>query len=322
MHNPTLIPALLRDTSVNKGLIYRELRKALPCRIGIEFEMGANFRVGFQKKYNPKATDKDIAKHYGVLEVRCDDAKISFDQAVRRRNEYRRQLEAAHNDPNMDEPCCSDDYHDDCDKLIESRVSIKDYSQLAGLYKFMQDLPEFCTLHEGGGIHIHIDMSMFPYEHKAKETEIHRWLTHRLDEIGNLFPKYKGKYNAKKVGIRSKSTWLNMSGKHTLEFRTPPLTFDYYTLMTWIVGVVKFRNKLIHECQLKKDWGCQKVIEQVLTEINRLSGQLCTPQQNGQILETYTQSLNGSDYVLISNNDGSEWQVRRQGTSNTDYWSA
>jgi hypothetical protein len=113
-----------------------------------------------------------------------------------------------------------------------------------------------------------------------------------------------------------------MSGKHTLEFRTPPLTFDYYTLMTWIVGVVKFRNKLIHECQLKKDWGCQKVIEQVLTEINRLSGQLCTPQQNGQILETYTQSLNGSDYVLISNNDGSEWQVRRQGTSNTDYWSA
>jgi hypothetical protein len=92
--------------------------------------------------------------------------------------------------------------------------------------------------------------------------------------------------------------------------------------MTWIVGVVKFRNKLIHECQLKKDWGCQKVVEQVLTEINRLSGQLCTPQQDGQVLETYTQSLNGSDYIVISNNDGREWQVRRQGTSNTDYWSA
>ena len=322
MHNPTLIPALLRDTSVNKGLIYRELRKALPCRIGIEFEMGANFRVGFQKKYNPKATDKDIAQHYGVLEVRCDDTRVSFDQAIRRRNEYRRQLEAAHSDPNMDEPCCSDDRHDDCDKLIESRVSIKDYSQLAGLYKFMQDLPEFCTLHEGGGIHIHIDMSMFPYEHKAKETEIHRWLTHRLDEIGSLFPKYKGKYNAKKVGIRSKSTWLNMSGKHTLEFRTPPLTFDYYTLMTWIVGVVKFRNKLIHECQLKKDWGVQEIVEKVLTELESLSGRLSTPQTEDQALEGYIQNINGNDYVLISNNEGNEWQFRRQGTSSTNYWSA
>lgn len=322
MHNPTLIPALLRDTSVNKGLIYREMRKALPCRIGIEFEMGANFRVGFQKKYNPKATDKDIAKHYGVLEVRCDDAKISYDQAIRRRREYIRQLEAAHNNPNMDEPCCDDSYHDDCDKIIESRVSIKDFSQLAGLYKFMQDLPEFCTLHEGGGIHIHIDMSMFPYENKAKEKEVHKWLTHRLDEIGNLFPKYMGKYNRKEVGIRAKSTWLNMSSKHTLEFRTPPLTFDYYTLMTWIIGIVKFRNKLIHECQLRKDWGCQKVVEKVLTEISRLSGQLCTPQTESQIVESYITNLEGNDYVMISDNNGREWQLRRQGTSSTDYWSA
>ena len=298
------------------------MRKALPCRIGIEFEMGANFRVGFQKKYNPKATDKDIAKHYGVLEVRCDDAKISYDQAIRRRREYIRQLEAAHNNLNMDEPCCSDSVHDDCDKIIESRVSIKDFSQLAGLYKFMQDLPEFCTLHEGGGIHIHIDMSMFPYENKAKEKEVHKWLTRRLDEIGNLFPKYKGKYNRKEVGIRTKSTWLNMSSKHTLEFRTPPLTFDYYTLMTWIVRIVKFRNKLIHECQLRKDWGCQKIVEQVLTEINRLSGQLCNPQTESQIVESYITNLEGNDYVMVSNNNGREWQLRSQGTSSTNYWSA
>lgn len=318
MHNPTLIPALLKDTSVNKGLIYRELRKALPCRIGIEFEMGANFRLGFQKKYNPKATDNDIAKHYGVLEVRCDDAKISYDQAVRRRNN-RRQLEAIHNGFLMDEPFCSDD---DCDKIIESRVSIKDFSQLAGLYKFMQDLPEFCTLHEGGGIHIHIDMSMFPYEGKAKEKEVHKWLTHRLDEIGNLFPKYEGKYNRREVGIKTKSTWLNMSNKHTLEFRTPPLTFDYYTLMTWIVGIVKFRNKLIHECQLRKDWGCQKIVEQVLTEISRLSGQLCTPLTENQAVESYITNLEGNDYVIVPNNNGCEWQLRSQGTSNTNYWSA
>lgn len=305
MHNPTLIPALLRDTSVNKGLIYRELRKALPCRIGIEFEMGANFRLGFQKKYNPKATDKDIAKHYGVLEVRCDDTKISYDQAVRRRREYRRQIENAHADSNMDEPCTDDSVHEDCDKIIESRVSIKDYSQLAGLYKFMQDLPEFCALHEGGGIHIHIDMSMFPYEHKVKEGEIYKWLTHRLDEIGSLFPKYKGKYNEKKIGLRSKSTWLNMSSKHTLEFRTPPLTFDYYTLMTWIVGIVKFRNKLIHECRLRKQLKPTsvqvKLDEDVWIELNQ--DQVGQPVPQG-LVDNY---LRG--YEVYTDNSGTRWQL-------------
>lgn len=248
MHNPTLIPALLRDTSVNKGLIYRELRKALPCRIGIEFEMGANFRSGFQTKYNPKAKDEDIAKFYKVLNIRCDDAKVTLNQALSRQNRIRRELREAQQDVSRDEPA------DDPDRLIESRISIKDYSQLVGLYKFMQDLPEFCTLHEGGGIHIHIDMSMFPYRGKAKENEIHKWITHRLDEVGSLFPPYKGKYNRKEVGVNRKSTWVNMSGKHTLEFRILPLTFDYATLMSWIVGIVKFRNKLIHECSLRKDF--------------------------------------------------------------------
>jgi hypothetical protein len=61
MHNPTLIPALLRDTSVNNGLVYRELHKALPCRIGIEFEMGKLFLDGFKKKYDEKATDTSMA---------------------------------------------------------------------------------------------------------------------------------------------------------------------------------------------------------------------------------------------------------------------
>jgi hypothetical protein len=210
--------------------------------------MGANFRSGFQKKYNPKATDEDIAKFYGVQEVRCDDVHLTLDQALRRQRRILREMEDARQDINRDEPA------GDADKIIESRVSIKDFSQLAGLYKFMQDLPEFCAMHEGGGIHIHIDMSMFPIAYETKEKEVHKWITHRLDEVGSLFPKYKGTYNGKRVGIRSKSTWVNISGKKTLEFRTPPLTFDYYTLMTWIVGIVKFRNRLIHECRLKQKW--------------------------------------------------------------------
>ena len=235
MHNPLLISALLKDTSINNGFIYRELRKALPCRIGIEFEMGKSFLEGFRKKYDEKATDKSMAEYYGVYE-------ISSDEVIRNR-EIR-----CSNDSSMDDEVESDEPFVD-DRIIETRVSIKDFHQLSGLYRFMQDLPEFCLLHEGGGIHIHIDMSMFNMSGK-KVKEIQGYITKRLNIVGKLFPSYKGKYNKKEVGIQRKATWINISRKQTLEFRTPPLTFDYYTLMTWITGVVKFRNILIHECKL------------------------------------------------------------------------
>lgn len=212
MHNPTLIQALLRDTSVNNGFIYRELRKALPCRIGIEFEMGKLFLDGFKNKYDTNADDDSMEAFYKVYEIRSDFSS-------------------------------SED-----DKILETRISIKDYHQLSGLYRFMQDLPEFCLLHEGGGIHIHIDMSMFKLGRKIHE--IQNYISKRLDIVGKLFPHYKGKYNNREVGIRRKATWVNISTKDTLEFRILPLTFDYYTLMTWIVGIVKFRNTLIHECKL------------------------------------------------------------------------
>ena len=302
MHNPTLIPALLRDTSVNKGLIYRELHKPLPCRIGIEFEMGASFLKGFQSKYSQsKATDKEMQEHYGVLEINSDSANVTINQALTRRDRVRRQPD----DPFMDEP--ADD--PDPDRLIETRVSIKDYSQLVGLYKFMQDLPEFCTLHEGGGIHIHIDMSMFPYENTNKEKEIHKWITHRLNEVGSLFPVYKGKYNKKVVGIRAKSTWVNISRLHTLEFRTPPLTFDYYTLMSWIVGIVKFRNKLIHECRLRTEIMCKnvtEVINQLMIDLNEMQ---CNPPT--------TNVMDG--YVAVANNnssDGTYWTFTHADSGN------
>lgn len=231
MHNPLLISALLKDTSISNGFIYRELRKALPCRIGIEFEMGKSFLEGFRKKYDEKATDKSMAEYYGAYE-------ISSDEVISNRRHS--------NNSSMNDEVESDEVDD---RIVETRVSIKDFHQLSGLYRFMQDLPEFCLLHEGGGIHIHIDMSMFNMSEK-KVKEIQGYITKRLNIVGKLFPPYKGKFNKKEVGIQRKATWINISRKQTLEFRTPPLTFDYYTLMTWITGVVKFRNILIHECKL------------------------------------------------------------------------
>lgn len=302
MHNPTLIPALLRDTSVNNGLVYRELRKALPCRIGIEFEMGKLFLDGFKKKYDEKATDKSMAEHYGVFEIRSDTPEPF--------NPRRRIIRS--NDPRMDDRVEYDGSTDAIDdRIIETRVSIKDYHQLVGLYRFMQDLPEFCLMHEGGGIHIHIDMSMYKLSEK-KAKEVVSYIKNRLDIVGKLFPTYKGKYNRREVGYHQKSTWVNVSAKNTLEFRTPPLTFDYYTLMKWITGVVKFRNILIHECKLVLSSNTtDKIVKEVLGELQRLS----TP--DGESYTIYTNDGSASSIQLSS---GHTWVANNYTTS--DPWTS
>lgn len=305
MHNPTLIPVLLKDTSVNKGLIYRELRKALPCRIGIEFEMGKLFLEGFRKKYDEKATDKSMAEYYGVYEIFSDS--VVGDGLIRHNN-----------DPSMDTPVESGEPNEVDDRIIETRVSIKDFHQLSGLYRFMQDLPEFCLLHEGGGIHIHIDMSMFNMSEK-KVKEIKGYITKRLNIVGKLFPPYKGEYNKREVGIQRKATWVNISRKHTLEFRTPPLTFDYYTLMTWITGVVRFRNILIHECKLvpAKESNIKNLNEEPQIVINEIVDH-STPNSTEHLINNMfvDRANDGTGYITVNNN-GSTWQIHETVASNS-----
>jgi hypothetical protein len=213
MNNPLLIPVLLRDTSINNGFIYNELKKTLPCRIGIEFEAGKNFIKGFNEEHKIKASNKYLTDYYHVKEIKCD----------------------------------KNDSEDD--SIIENRISIRNYKELKGLYRFMQDLSKYCTLHEGGGIHIHVDISSYKLNSK-KEQEVKYYIKKRLNIIKNIFPKYTGKYNKKDVGIHHKATWVNISNYGSIEFRIAPLTFDYSILMSWIVKLVKFRNKLINDCNL------------------------------------------------------------------------
>ena len=94
----------------------------------------------------------------------------------------------------------------------------------------MQDLPKFCKLHEGGGIHIHVDISKY-FPLYSKEKELQKYIERRLQEVISIFPKYTGKFNKRKVGISKKATYLNISNKKSLEFRIAPLSFDYTTII-------------------------------------------------------------------------------------------
>lgn len=262
MHNPNLIPILLNDTSINKGMIYRKLKKTLPCRIGIEFELAGNFVQKFCEEYKvipDKKTDlrKILAQFYNVLEIRGDSDYSGIEVVA----DTVSDITVTNSTPSeglsytdgtpirintVNTVLAQNDV-----PIYEIRISLSNYKQLKGLYKFLQDLVKFCKLHEGGGIHIHIDMSAFKYANTSKEREVQYYIQRRLNDIDKFFPKYKGKYNKKIVGLRQKGTWVNLSRLDTLEFRTMPLTFDYSTLMEWIVKIVRFRQDVIHYCKLK-----------------------------------------------------------------------
>lgn len=236
-NNPELIPILLKDTSIPKGMIYRELRKAVPCRIGIEFELSGDFAGEFCKKYEvSEFSNKKATKFYNVKDILCDEPHYIFEE-----------VEATIGNGITMIPV----KHVDYDKLVELRISISDFHQLKGLYHFMQDVSEFCRIHEGGGIHIHVDMSKFFKGESKKMYEVSKYIERHLNEVVAIFPKYTGKFNKRKVGVCRKATYLNISRLNTFEFRIAPLTFDYSTLMTWIRNCIKFRNKVISECSLK-----------------------------------------------------------------------
>ena len=207
----------MKDLSISKGMIYKELNKALPCRVGIEFELAGNFVGNFVAEHPECLNNFEdfIRDYYGVYSFNADSDTETLD-AIR-----------------------------------ELRVSLKDFHQLVGLYKFMQDLTKYCRIHQNGGIHIHLDMTEFNFKKCKQRRVVKNYITKRLTEIGKIFPKYTGTYNMKRVGDVEKGTWVNMSRLGTLEFRIAPLTFDYNTLMTWIVKLVRFRRILIHDCRLK-----------------------------------------------------------------------
>ena len=235
-NNPLLIGSLLKDTSINKGMIYRELNKAVPCRIGIEFELSGSFREGFIKTHgvSKENIDKTMTNYYDVYSI------------------------------------SSDSWYESADYLYEIRVSILNFKQLKGLYKFMQDLPKFCKLHEGGGIHIHVDISKY-FPLYSKEKELQKYIERHLQEVISIFPKYTGKYNKREVGISKKATYLNISNKKSLEFRIAPLSFDYTTVINWVIQCIKFRNKVIHDCRLKQSPTPEHTIKSVQEELSDIN---------------------------------------------------
>jgi hypothetical protein len=222
----------MKDTSIPKGLLYSRLRRTVPHRIGIEFEGTGEFINHFLAN-NPSVpksgemiSEDDVARYFGVREIKCDT------EIGRLGNTWNEPLEKGYS------------------SLEEVRVSINSFTQLHGLQKFLVELAKYLELCQGGGIHIHIDMSRYlSSQTPNRKSKVTGYLNNRLIDIESIFPKYKGHYN-KRVVKEGKGSYVNVSGKNTLEFRIAPLTFDYEVLIQWIVKCNKLASEVINQCHL------------------------------------------------------------------------
>lgn len=276
--DPSLIEELYKSPNINNGFLTRVLKKAIPCRIGIEFEYSdvKPFLFGFKNKYG----HENFLEVYKVIDVKSDDVgaisstpDIDYSSYNIRNSNIRNFYTYYNSDTNtftrfsyndssygfdyeiepsisisseereVESNGCTPGYC--CNDLTEIRFSFNSFKHLVYLQKFLQDMNEFCELDKKGGIHIHLDILPYIATNARYNVTIKNYLTNRLSEIEHIFPKYTGKYNHREVGIRSKRTYVNISRLNTLEFRIAPLTFSYSVLMGWIRDLIKFRSKLI-----------------------------------------------------------------------------
>ena len=243
-YNPTLIPALLKDVSISKGMIYSLLEKVIPCRVGIEFEYVGNFGKWFIGKYFPgevrsgsSRCGKLVSKFYKFNDFNQDSLYYNYVKPT-------------------SEGICDPDSVPlvQNDSLEEMRVQLNGFRSLSGLYRFLYDCKESCAIPEFGGIHFHIDLSEYIVSSASDPNTIKclKWLQNHLSSIIDIFPKYTGKYNKRGVKINTKGYYVNLSRLHTMEVRIAPLTFEYSDIISWISKLIMIRRKMIHDLHLRK----------------------------------------------------------------------
>lgn len=233
LKEPSNIPFLLKSKTVNRGALTRYLSNILPYRFGIEFECFGSLILEIHKRY-----DIDIADSIGV----CRTFNISA---------FREDYQSRNKD--YLEEIVREDESTGC--LNEIRICVDGYKQLKGLFQLMLIMKDKCKIPlEGGGIHIHVDMSAYLNSDTTRNEKerLKKYLEGRLSELEKISGPYTGSYNKRVVGVRTKETWINISRLDTLEFRILSLTFDYETLLTKVTQLQEFVAKTIKDLNLKK----------------------------------------------------------------------
>lgn len=149
----------------------------------------------------------------------------------------------------------SEDYTISDGSLNEVRISISGYKQLIVLWNTLIQLKRCLIVPKvNGGIHIHID-APFTSSDAAREYSVEWFSQIKVQsEILNIFNGYTGTYNVKGASD-SKGKYVRVSPYYSIEFRIGRLTYDYATIIRYIIKC----SDLVRRC--KTDYLNHKLID-------------------------------------------------------------
>jgi hypothetical protein len=222
---PYLIPSFLKDPNYNPIRTKKILNNLISHRVGIEIECIGHI-------LNSPSLLKLIPKDLLHLSLRslaplflCKKLKI-----------FEINNDADNLDPKATE-------------FFELQVSILNYKHLLGLYKVLEYMKEGCTVNTEGSIHIHIDISFLSREDRFNLAKI---LKAYRKEVATLFD---CKYDCTAISKEVKGSGINIryAKLGTVEFRLGYCTFDYETIMKWVIGCTKITNKAVSQLKQQKN---------------------------------------------------------------------
>lgn len=235
LNQPTLIPSILNDARFDKKIFKGILKGMLPRRTSIEIEATGSLAHALGYAYNTDEITKDknwggIKEHtFPALNTKYNVLSLAIDDRGR------------------------ESYRGGGDKLDydEHKISIKDYSQLTGLYNILIDMQKYCALTTNSGCHIHLDITKTLTNYSR--IDVMKWFSSKCTDgsIENIFGKcdttipfvISGGCQSRDCG-QNKTHWIYLNPVYkSLEFRTGSMTFDYSTIVKWFIEV----NKLLNE---------------------------------------------------------------------------
>lgn len=283
LNNPSELSYLFKSPNEDKPRLTKIISKLVPFKVGVEFELFGSLAESLlgqcrKVEYIPSLNNEDLSYARDKFDKKLVDSKLA------------RMLNIV---------SYSEDYYDwtlareTNGSLNEIRICFNGYHQLKSFERCCSLLNKYCKIPaEKGGIHIHID---FTKVIKDKGEDAAKYAVsffndpNILSRVLQIFGGYKGKYNSRIAKRRSKGGWINVSILDTIEFRIGHLTYNYHTIISWIVEL----SKLVQQCKDEIYNGVERKID----EVNSFD--------ETQLMDTTISDSNGNEYCEESDPDAS-----------------
>lgn len=251
--SPTELKYLFKSPTEDKRRLTRLISHLVPYRIGIEFEtFGAVGQYLFPSECIPNEAKK--TRNYRLRRKRVQVStkkKKNIDELIRDKLKLVAFREDSHY--HTLEPPLNQVHIEEERDMNEVRISISGYKQLITLWNTLQVLNKCLVIPSiNGGIHIHVDAE-FVQASSGRDFAVN-WFNQPaiLSEVLQIFEGYSGTYNKRSASI-NKGNYVRISDYPTIEFRIGRLTYDYPTLIRYIIKCSELVRKCKHEFKINPD---------------------------------------------------------------------